>query len=125
MWRLCVKNEKCMTTLPRLKYMQLICAGGCAIYKLQQNWCIRRSCTPTTTYEAHAVINKSDHLKTLSIILPKYRKKSVLRGDCERNPRSVPYKEVHGMFKYEYGYYVSEKKEKPREQGTGISQDTS
>ncbi|GBP44717.1 hypothetical protein EVAR_81485_1 [Eumeta japonica] len=31
-------------------------------------------CTPTATYEARAVIKKSDHLKTLSIILPTHRK---------------------------------------------------
>ncbi|GBP14919.1 hypothetical protein EVAR_75493_1 [Eumeta japonica] len=50
--------------------------------------CIRRSCTPTATYEAHAVINKPHYLKTLFIIFPTLRKKSVLRGDCARNPRS-------------------------------------
>ncbi|GBP79481.1 hypothetical protein EVAR_59155_1 [Eumeta japonica] len=48
----CAKNAKCMAILPQLKYMQLICASGCTIYKLQQDWCIRRSCTPTATYEA-------------------------------------------------------------------------
>ncbi|GBP06219.1 Zinc finger BED domain-containing protein 4 [Eumeta japonica] len=52
MWRSCVENAKCMATLSRLKCMQLICAGGCAINKLQRNRCIRRSCTPTATYEA-------------------------------------------------------------------------
>ncbi|GBP66592.1 hypothetical protein EVAR_47848_1 [Eumeta japonica] len=51
MWRSFVKNAKCIAT-PRLKYMQLIYVGGCAIYRLQQNWCIHRSCTPTATYEA-------------------------------------------------------------------------
>ncbi|GBP91167.1 hypothetical protein EVAR_67277_1 [Eumeta japonica] len=33
-----------------------------------------------------AVIKKFDRLKTLSIILRTHRKKSVLRGDCGRNP---------------------------------------
>ncbi|GBP91790.1 hypothetical protein EVAR_65904_1 [Eumeta japonica] len=55
-----------------------IYVGGCAIYKFQRNRCIRRiectdaltSCTPTATCEAHAAIKKSDHLKTLFIILP-------------------------------------------------------
>ncbi|GBP15515.1 hypothetical protein EVAR_9293_1 [Eumeta japonica] len=47
--------------------------------------CIRRS--KTATYDARAVIKKFDHLKTLSIILPTHRKKSVLRGDRTRNPR--------------------------------------
>ncbi|GBP27324.1 hypothetical protein EVAR_18797_1 [Eumeta japonica] len=59
-------------------------------YKLQQNLYIRCSCSPsgpTTTYEARAVIKKSDHLKTLSIILTTHCEKSVLRGDCTRNPR--------------------------------------
>ncbi|GBP49061.1 hypothetical protein EVAR_81621_1 [Eumeta japonica] len=35
--------------------------GGCAIYKLQRNWCICRSCTPAATYKARAAINKSEH----------------------------------------------------------------
>ncbi|GBP76033.1 hypothetical protein EVAR_33341_1 [Eumeta japonica] len=35
---------------------------GCNIYKLQQNRCIRRSCTPTATSEARVAINKSKHL---------------------------------------------------------------
>ncbi|GBP03607.1 hypothetical protein EVAR_101900_1 [Eumeta japonica] len=34
--------------------------GGCAIYRLQRNWCIRRSCTLTATCEAPAAINKSE-----------------------------------------------------------------
>ncbi|GBP62760.1 hypothetical protein EVAR_51712_1 [Eumeta japonica] len=42
MYRSCVKNAKCMTTPPRLKYMELVCAVGCAIYKLQWNYFIRR-----------------------------------------------------------------------------------
>ncbi|GBP13151.1 Probable hydroxyacid-oxoacid transhydrogenase, mitochondrial [Eumeta japonica] len=42
---------------------------------------------PTATYEARALIKKSDHLKTLSIILPTYCEKSVFRGDCTRNLR--------------------------------------
>ncbi|GBP35282.1 General transcription factor II-I repeat domain-containing protein 2 [Eumeta japonica] len=42
-------------------------------------WCMRRSCTPTATYEARDVTKKSDHLKMLSIILPTYRKKFVLQ----------------------------------------------
>ncbi|GBP52973.1 hypothetical protein EVAR_97566_1 [Eumeta japonica] len=42
MWRSCVKNAKCIATASQLKCMQLICANGCAIYKLHQNWCIRR-----------------------------------------------------------------------------------
>ncbi|GBP70119.1 hypothetical protein EVAR_55438_1 [Eumeta japonica] len=82
-------REKCKVhgyTLS-IKMYATVCAGGCAIYKFQRNWCIRRSCTPTATYEARAVIKKSDHLKMLSIILPSHRKKSVLRGHCERNPR--------------------------------------
>ncbi|GBP63292.1 hypothetical protein EVAR_26606_1 [Eumeta japonica] len=37
MWRSCEKNAKCMAKPAQLKCMQLICAGGCAIYKLQHN----------------------------------------------------------------------------------------
>ncbi|GBP71330.1 hypothetical protein EVAR_57714_1 [Eumeta japonica] len=47
-----IKNVKCMATPSQLKCMQLICASRCAIYKLQRDWCIRRSCTLTATYEA-------------------------------------------------------------------------
>ncbi|GBP67214.1 hypothetical protein EVAR_47775_1 [Eumeta japonica] len=47
-----VKYAKCMATPARLKCMQLIYAGGCAIYKLRRNWCIRRSYAPTAIYEA-------------------------------------------------------------------------
>ncbi|GBP92708.1 hypothetical protein EVAR_60794_1 [Eumeta japonica] len=62
---------------PSIKMHATQCAGGCAIYKLQQNWCIRRSCTATATCEARAAIKTFDHLKTLSIILLTHRKKSV------------------------------------------------
>ncbi|GBP94277.1 hypothetical protein EVAR_102924_1 [Eumeta japonica] len=55
-----------------------IYADGYAIYKLQRNCCIHLSCTPAATCEARAAINKSDHLKTLSIILP----------TCRMNPYS-------------------------------------
>ncbi|GBP48715.1 hypothetical protein EVAR_88176_1 [Eumeta japonica] len=61
MWRSYVKFVKCTATPPQLKCMPLICAGGCMIYKLQRNWCIRRSCTSIATYEARAVIKKSAH----------------------------------------------------------------
>ncbi|GBP57143.1 hypothetical protein EVAR_33386_1 [Eumeta japonica] len=40
MWRLCMKNAKCTATPPRIKYVQFLCAGGFAIYKLQWNRCI-------------------------------------------------------------------------------------
>ncbi|GBP33489.1 hypothetical protein EVAR_23892_1 [Eumeta japonica] len=53
-------------------YAAYMCSR-CVIYKLQRNWCIRRSCTLTTTCEARAVINGL-HIQTLSIILPTHRK---------------------------------------------------
>ncbi|GBP06141.1 hypothetical protein EVAR_3524_1 [Eumeta japonica] len=80
-------REKCKVHghAPSIKIHATICADGCAIYELQRNRCIRCSCTPTATFEARAVINKSDHLNTLCIVVPTQHKKSVLRGDCTRN----------------------------------------
>ncbi|GBO99585.1 hypothetical protein EVAR_730_1 [Eumeta japonica] len=82
-WRLCVKYAKCIVTFPRLKCMQLICTGGCAIYNLQRNWCIRRSCTPTTTCEARAAINKSNEHRNAIHHFAHTPQESVLRGECE------------------------------------------
>ncbi|GBP77238.1 hypothetical protein EVAR_13261_1 [Eumeta japonica] len=48
-------RKKCMATPLQLKCMQLICAGGCAIYKLQRDRCIRCSYTPTATNEARLI----------------------------------------------------------------------
>ncbi|GBP90378.1 Peptidyl-prolyl cis-trans isomerase CWC27 homolog [Eumeta japonica] len=50
-----------MPTPLRIQCMQLIWAGGCAIYKLQRFYCIRHSCTPAATCEARVVIKKSEH----------------------------------------------------------------
>ncbi|GBP01295.1 hypothetical protein EVAR_72716_1 [Eumeta japonica] len=63
--RSCVKNAKHMATPPRLKYMQVTYEGGCATYKLQRNWCIRRrssdfclvvSGRARTTYHSDSVV---------------------------------------------------------------------
>ncbi|GBP14411.1 hypothetical protein EVAR_92397_1 [Eumeta japonica] len=62
--------------------MQLIHAGGCAIYKLQRNWCIRCSRTPAATCEARAAINKSEHRNAV-LHFARTPQESVLRGDCE------------------------------------------
>ncbi|GBP47504.1 hypothetical protein EVAR_30592_1 [Eumeta japonica] len=56
-----VKYAKCMATSPRMQCMQLTYGGGCAIYKLQRNWCIRHSCTPTATCKSRAAINKPEY----------------------------------------------------------------
>ncbi|GBP15116.1 hypothetical protein EVAR_11418_1 [Eumeta japonica] len=54
--------------------------NGCIIYKMQLDWSIRHSCTPTVTYEAWLKYRSFNRLKTLSIICPPHRKKSVLRS---------------------------------------------
>ncbi|GBP50083.1 hypothetical protein EVAR_17344_1 [Eumeta japonica] len=36
---------------PIKMYATQMC-NGCTIYKMQLEWCIRHSCTPTVTYEA-------------------------------------------------------------------------
>ncbi|GBP40087.1 hypothetical protein EVAR_33662_1 [Eumeta japonica] len=54
-------------------------AGGCAIYKMQQNWC---SCTPTATCVARAAINQSEPRNAVHQFAHKPQE-SVLRGDCE------------------------------------------
>ncbi|GBP87705.1 hypothetical protein EVAR_61930_1 [Eumeta japonica] len=86
MWRSYVKYAKCMATPLGLLCMQLIYAGGCANYKLLRNCCIRRSCTPTATCEAHAAINKSEHRNAVHHFAHT-PKESVLLGDCEENPK--------------------------------------
>ncbi|GBP66130.1 hypothetical protein EVAR_51299_1 [Eumeta japonica] len=73
--------------------MQLICAGGSAFYKLQRYWYIRRSCTPTATCEARAVINKSEQRNAVHYFAHTPQK-SVLRGDCEENTKHIQTKSL-------------------------------
>ncbi|GBP70904.1 hypothetical protein EVAR_48869_1 [Eumeta japonica] len=62
--------------------MQLIRAGGCPIYELQRNRCIRCSCTPTATCQARAAIKKFEHLNAVHHFAHT-PPECVLRGDCE------------------------------------------
>ncbi|GBP47646.1 hypothetical protein EVAR_40042_1 [Eumeta japonica] len=75
-----------MATPPQLKSMQLIFVGGCAIYKMQLDWCIRRNCTSTAINEARLKYRSLDRLKKLSIICPPHRKKSVHPKPVMDNP---------------------------------------
>ncbi|GBP35998.1 hypothetical protein EVAR_29124_1 [Eumeta japonica] len=54
--------------------------NGCTIYKIQLDWCNRHSCTSTVMHEAWLKYKSFNCLKTLSIICPPHRKKSVLRS---------------------------------------------
>ncbi|GBP51186.1 hypothetical protein EVAR_98010_1 [Eumeta japonica] len=49
--------------------------------------CIRRNCTPAATCKARAAINKSEHLKTLSIILPTHCKNPYSEATVKENPK--------------------------------------
>ncbi|GBP47301.1 hypothetical protein EVAR_38065_1 [Eumeta japonica] len=69
-----------MATPPQLKCMQLICAGGRNIYKMQPNWYIPFSYTPIVIHEAWLKYRSLDRLKTLSVICPPHRKKSFVRN---------------------------------------------
>ncbi|GBP05141.1 hypothetical protein EVAR_3456_1 [Eumeta japonica] len=73
--------------------MQLIRAGGCAIYKLPRNLCIRRSCTLIATREVRAAINKSEHGNAVHHFVHTPQE-SVLRGDCERKSEVCVYAAV-------------------------------
>ncbi|GBP40909.1 hypothetical protein EVAR_88970_1 [Eumeta japonica] len=54
-----------------VKYAAHMCR--CAIYKLQRNWCIRRSCTPPPLVKL--VLQKTSlNVETLSIIFPTQHK---------------------------------------------------
>ncbi|GBP09203.1 hypothetical protein EVAR_4067_1 [Eumeta japonica] len=93
MWRSCVKYAKCIATPPRMSYMQFICAGGYAIYQLQHNWCIRRSCTPTATCEARVALNKSEHQNAVHYFVHTPQE-SVHHGDCARKSEVLVYAAV-------------------------------
>ncbi|GBP21908.1 hypothetical protein EVAR_7121_1 [Eumeta japonica] len=52
------------------------------------------SCTPTTTCEAHAAINKSEHRHAVHHFAHTPQE-SVLRGDCEENPKCGLTRRLH------------------------------
>ncbi|GBP47973.1 hypothetical protein EVAR_40397_1 [Eumeta japonica] len=55
---------------------------------MQLDWCIRHSCTPTAIHGAWLKYRSFDRVKTLSIICPPHRKKSVLRRLVKKtNPK--------------------------------------
>ncbi|GBP51210.1 hypothetical protein EVAR_85421_1 [Eumeta japonica] len=71
-------GEPCIVLVKRAREQ----LSGYAIYKLQRNRRIRRSCTPNATHEARAVINKSDHQNAVHHFAHTPQE-SVPRGDCE------------------------------------------